>query len=180
MTEILLSPHNDDETLFAAFTLLRRKPLVVIVTDSWVQFNRGDGITADQRWWETLEAMQILGCSAFRLGVRDDALTTAGLVDAFARFGRPSRVYAPAVQHGHPHHDLVSVAADEAFAGIPIERYCTYSQIRRSYANVGVRRIDGTDHEHVLKQAALACYRSQMPRSRHHFEAVAGQPEWLS
>jgi hypothetical protein len=55
--KVFLSPHHDDETLFGAFTLLRERPLVVIVTDSYVQFNRGDGITNDdagprpaQRW----------------------------------------------------------------------------------------------------------------------------------
>ncbi len=30
MTKILLTPHADDETLFAAYTLLREKPLVVL------------------------------------------------------------------------------------------------------------------------------------------------------
>jgi len=32
--KLLLSPHNDDECLFAAYTLMREKPLVIVVTDS--------------------------------------------------------------------------------------------------------------------------------------------------
>ena len=47
---IFLAPHNDDETLFAAYTLMRYKPFVIIVTDSFIQPERGDtGCTAEIR-----------------------------------------------------------------------------------------------------------------------------------
>ena len=42
-----LSPHNDDESLFAAYTLIREKPTVLIISDSDMQLDRG--ISAAQR-----------------------------------------------------------------------------------------------------------------------------------
>lgn len=176
--KLFLAPHNDDEALFAAFTLLRERPLVVVVTDSHVQFKRGDGITADQRWAETLAACQVLGCPAFRLGLRDDSLTEVEIRTALARFGGFEYVYAPAMQGGHAHHDMVCKAARAVFP-VRIE-YCTYSVTRGSYANEGGRRIDPTAEERRLKLAALAAYTSQHGRSGHHFRAVQEQPEWLT
>ena len=59
--KLFLSPHPDDETLFGAFTLMREKPLVVIITDSYIQQNRGENITPQQRFQESVNAMKILG-----------------------------------------------------------------------------------------------------------------------
>jgi LmbE family N-acetylglucosaminyl deacetylase len=178
--KLFLAPHNDDEALFGAFTLIRECPLVVIVTDSWVQFNRGDGITADQRWEETKNATRILGCSAFRLGLRDDTLTEDAIASALLQFSRFDAVYAPALQGGHPHHDLVCAAARRVFPNVLYE-YCTYGRgNKQSYANEGGRKIDPTPEERALKQLALAEYRSQFARSRHHFDAVRNRPEWLT
>ena len=62
MKSIFLAPHNDDEALFGSFTIIREKPLVVIITDSWIQPNRGEkGCDAETRWNETKKAMEILG-----------------------------------------------------------------------------------------------------------------------
>jgi LmbE family N-acetylglucosaminyl deacetylase len=177
--KLFLAPHNDDEALFGAFTLMRERPLVVVVTDSYVQWNRGDGITADQRWSETLVACEAFGCPALRLGLRDDQLTQELVRQALTRFGGFEQIYSPALQHGHPHHDLVCLAAREVFPVTRIE-YCTYSQTRGSYANEGVRRIDPTPEERSRKTAALAAYVSQHARSGHHFRAVQDQPEWLT
>ena len=33
--KILLAPHNDDEALFAAYTIMREHPLVIVVTDGY-------------------------------------------------------------------------------------------------------------------------------------------------
>lgn len=176
--KLFLAPHNDDEALFGAFTLLRERPLVVVVTDSYVQWNRGDGITADQRWSETEAACDILGCACLRLGLRDDDLNYDDVCKALTRFAGFECVYSPALQHGHPHHDMVCLAARDIF---PIRReYCTYSATSRSYANDGARQVKPNAEERDLKQIALAAYVSQYPRSGHHFQAVADQPEWLT
>lgn len=183
MISIFLSPHSDDETLFAAFTLMREQPLVVIVTDSYVQFNRGDGVTAEQRWQETRAACSILGCTPFRLGLRDDALTENLVTESIRRKFPPEaldRVYAPALQYGHPHHDLTHRAAVRVYQPDQLVFYCTYSHSERFYANTGARAVVGSLEERSTKDLALACYRSQQARSWRHFEAVKGQPEWLT
>jgi hypothetical protein len=35
--KLLLAPHNDDETLFAAYTCLRERPKVVVILRSFVR-----------------------------------------------------------------------------------------------------------------------------------------------
>ena len=75
--KILISPHNDDETLFCSWTILREKPLVVIVTDSARQASKG--ITAEQRRAETKAAMDILGVEVRFLGIPDNKLELAPL-----------------------------------------------------------------------------------------------------
>lgn len=178
---LFLAPHNDDEALFGAFTLLKEHPIVIVVTDSHIQWNRGDGITADQRWQETCNAMRVLGCTSVRLGLKDSEFTTTEELkrhlDAYNRATVFDVVYAPALQRGHPHHDLVHLAAHKVF-GSRVRDYSTYSRIEPSACKgkPGWTRVDG-DHE--LKAQALACYPSQFARSQHHFDAVKGQPEWL-
>jgi len=62
--QILIAPHNDDEVLFAAYTLMRNRLHVVIVTDSYIQEERGDiGCDAETRRQESIKACALLGCS---------------------------------------------------------------------------------------------------------------------
>lgn len=92
-------------------------------------------------------------------------------------FGSFEEVYAPALQHGHVHHDLVNMAARRVFPNL-IE-YCTYSHTKPFYANEGARRIEGNQEEWELKRRAMKCYPSQV-WSAGHFAAVEMQPEWLT
>ena len=49
---------------------------MVIATDSWKQFNRGEeNITAEERRKESEEEMKILGCQVLFLGIPDNKLT---------------------------------------------------------------------------------------------------------
>lgn len=60
--KLFLSPHNDDETLFGAFTIMREKPLVVVVFDSYIQVARGaEWCDWKTRRQETARAMIALG-----------------------------------------------------------------------------------------------------------------------
>src|ERR1044072_9645804 len=68
--KLLLSPHNDDECLFAAYTLMREKPLVIIVTDS----DLAEGVTAHQRREESTRACELLGVPVVFLGLKDGLL----------------------------------------------------------------------------------------------------------
>lgn len=177
--KLFISPHNDDETLFGAFTLMREHPLVVIVTDAWKQFNRGENITADQRWNETVEAMKILECPVIRLGIRDDIIDEWAIHDKLSRFIGFDTTYIPALQGGNPHHDMVSnVLLFTCKLSPNIVQYTTYS--KDNLYTVGETEIVPTEKELQLKEKALACYQTQinLPATAPHFEAVKGRSEW--
>jgi LmbE family N-acetylglucosaminyl deacetylase len=157
--KLLVAPHNDDEVLFGAFTLLREKPLVVIIFDGYVQQNRGLPITAMQRRDETEAACDILGVEVQFLGFHDDERPRPRAIEeALATFYHPEQVYAPAWEvNGHPQHNLVALACE----GLPVvERYLTYTPAGKSTSGRPVPILDGSWI--ALKHRALACYESQM------------------
>ncbi len=182
---LFLAPHSDDEALFGAFTLLRVQPVVLIVTDGTTQYIRDGGPLPLQRWHESVEACGILGCAAIRGRVNDSAMTMKELETLFDGYKGFDWVYAPALQGGNPHHDMVHYAAVTVFKNL--EFYSTYSR-GNSYAGrdgfIGhsFKEVVPTEHEIALKNAALRCYRSQNthPYTKHHFDAVQGRSEWLA
>lgn len=176
--DVFISPHNDDETLFGAYTLMREKPLVVIVTDSWIQPLRGDrGCSAGERWDETSKACEILGCKPVRLGIRDDSLTEEGLIQAFQELVNVERVWAPAIQGGNWQHDLIGKIAKATWKHCV--QYTTYT--KTELWTKGDIEIIPTEEEKELKLKALNCYTSQinLPSTRPHFQAVVGRSEWI-
>jgi LmbE family N-acetylglucosaminyl deacetylase len=183
MTAILISPHDDDSVLFAAYTCLREKPLVVIVTDSYIQPLRGEtGCSAKERAQESKRAHEVLGCKVLRLGLRDDDLCLEQVISALASLNT-TRVYVPALEGGHPQHDMVALAADQVF-DTDLLCYSTYSRLSQ-YAlvdlhPVGTREVVPTTEEREIKMQALRCYESQIRINLPHFQAVQGQSEWLS
>jgi len=175
---LFISPHNDDETLFGAFTLMREKPLVVIVTDSWIQANRGDNNTADQRWEETKAAMAMIGLSVIRLGIRDDIISEWHTEEKLRMFTGFNKVYAPAIQGGNPHHDLIGKIAQDIF-GDKVIQYSTYAP--GEFYTKGLVEIAPVGSELIVKEKMLTCYKSQLAleATKPHFEAVKDKPEWL-
>lgn len=173
---LFISPHNDDETLFGAFTLLREKPLVLIVTDSWIQFTRGEDCSAEDRWQETLKAMQVLKCPVVRGGIRDDIIGAEAVKELLEKFSGFDKVYAPAIiVNGNPHHNLIGEVAAEVF-GDKLVRYMTYSK-DNLYA-VGKQELKPEPEEIALKKMAFDCYPSQLKINGPHFDAVKGKSEW--
>lgn len=67
---VLLSPHNDDESLFAAYTIMRERPLVVLVTDSDLQ----PPTTSQEQREESRCACEIMGVRVEFLGLKDGCL----------------------------------------------------------------------------------------------------------
>lgn len=178
---ILFTPHADDETLFCAYTIMREKPLVVLVTDSHIQPNRGEvGCDAETRWQETKKAMEILGAPVMRLGIPDFELN----YHAFGTFLQNSMdgfevVYAPAIQEGNPHHDIVARAAKAVF-GDKVKQYSTYA--RGEFFTKGSIEIVPTEEEYELKMKALDCYKSQinLPSTAPHIQAARdNKSEWF-
>lgn len=174
--DLFLAPHNDDEILFGSFTLLRKKPLVVVVTDSWKQFNRGEGVTADQRWEETKKGLEILGCASIRLGIRDDVIDDWTVREKLSRFQGFDTVYAPAIQGGNPDHDLIGRIADELF-GEKCKHYTAYTPT--DLYTTGKEEVVPTPEELALKEKAMACHETQLKINGPHFDAVRGKSEWF-
>lgn len=179
--KILLAPHNDDEALFAAYTIMREKPLVIICTDGYIQGLRGDPITAEQRREETLAAMAVLGMPEVRfLGIKDTELTPELLekeLEALTSLMRiPEVVYAPAIQGGNGQHDMVGMVASKLFSNVI--HYTTYT--RTELWTQGKTEIIPTLEEIQLKNMALDCYQSQIDLSATapHFAAVRGKSEF--
>ena len=185
MPSIFLSPHNDDETLFGAYTLMREKPTVFIVTDAHIQANRGEkGCDAITRWEESKKACEILGVPVVRVGIPDFDLKAGNLkgwmINTFG--GNYEKVYAPAPQGGNPHHEIISQVAKEVF-GDKVVYYATYAPGQWFSPGTPDKDIEiiPTPEERALKERAILCYASQLAlnATRPHFEAVKGKSEWL-
>ena len=171
-----MSPHNDDEALFGSYTIMRRKPLVAIVTDSWMQFERGQGITTSQRRAETLEAMRLLGAPVEFLGIKDTELSAVNLAERL-RDIHPSKVYAPQPNSLNPQHNIVGDIAYRLWPDKVIF-YSTYT--RTSLTPEGEIEIAPKYEEIRLKNRALDCYQSQISINNRQFLAVRGKSEFLN
>ncbi len=176
--KLLLSPHNDDECLFAAYTLIREKPLVIVATDS----DLAEGVTAHQRREESRRACELLGVPVVFLGLKDGTLGQQK--DDLKRRLEPfasqlwSHVYAPAIQGGHKDHDALGDVVSTLFS--KVSHYATYAA-GEVFTPAG-REIEPTPEEVELKTRALACYPSQirLARTESRFDAVRGRSEYLS
>lgn len=177
---LLISPHSDDATLFMAYTCMREKPLVLTVTDSYVQQNRGENITPNQRRIEDIEAMKVLGCPIVFGGIRDDIIDTWAVEELFYNFQGFDKIYAPApiFPNGNIHHNLIGETAIKIF-GDKVVQYMTYS--KEQLYMPGSIEIIAKEGEELLKELALQCYKSQinLPATKPHFEAVRGMSEWM-
>lgn len=176
---IALIPHNDDESLFLSYTLIREHPLVLVCLDSFIQPLRGDkGCSAEERRQETINACELLGCPVAFLGIKDTELTPEILELRLKPFVQDwEKVYAPAIQGGNPQHDIVGTVARKIFPSIT--RYTTYT--KTELWTQGTTEVIPTEEEKTLKTKALNCYKSQLylPSTRPHFLAVINKSEWL-
>lgn len=191
---VLLSPHNDDAELFAAYTCISERPCVVVVLRS--QFQDAAGVSARTREAETDAAMRVLGCDweqwPFPDVTPDWAAVRAAMADLDACC-EPEVVYAPNPMFeenrhrpdsrdrpimGVLQHDVVGWLAGEVFGG-RVRYYQTYTR-ERDRVEEGVP-VDPVDGWHELKRDALACYASQIAlrSTAHHFSHPSVR-EWLA
>lgn len=178
---LFIEPHQDDATLYGFYTLLRVKPLIVSVTSSFIQPERGEmGCDAETRNREAIEAAKIAGCPIVFLNIRDTELTEEILRDRLKGFN-PETVYIPAQhENGNPQHNLIGKVALELFGHKKCEQYCTY--VRGDFNIVkGSYEVKPIHNEAQLKNQALDCFKSQLalPSTRPHFESVRNRSEWL-
>jgi LmbE family N-acetylglucosaminyl deacetylase len=176
MRALLLSPHHDDETLFASFICLRYQPLVVVVYG----LSEANGVPTSTRSSEFVQAMAQLNVMYVREWPLSDMTVLGDEVEAWMIGLRdPSGqddwdvVFAPAEESkgGHPQHNVVGRLADSVFSDVQVEHYLTYTTppLERSRS--------GTEIEYEPewlfdKHAALACHRSAAgtPSFRHFAE----------
>jgi LmbE family N-acetylglucosaminyl deacetylase len=168
---LLIAPHADDETLYAAYTCLREKPHVIVCT------YRDSGE-------ELLAAMEVLGCDFTQLVFAEGALSHHPLrhwLKLEREFGTdPEVVYAPNYHDdGHWEHNIAALAARDVF-GSRVRSYLTY-------APRGRRQREGTEVKPepwmiARKLAALACYASQIEQesTRPWFYDLLDMKEWVS
>lgn len=164
---ILFAPHNDDEALFASYTILREKPLVVICFDSYVQ----DWVDWKTRRRESEEAVKILGSKVVFLGLNDKTATKSDLKKALKKF-KPDKVWA--ATGSHKHHKWLGEVATELFPQCRL--YSTYEG--NNYLVETNWEILPDETEILLKNSALSCYKSQLGKNRPHFDAVIGRSEY--
>jgi len=171
--QLFVSPHNDDETLFGAFTIIRHKPAVLVVFDSFIQCKNGAGPTWMQRRRETIEACGMLGAEAHFLGVKDTEpeydkiISQLSVWTKAATRGPIETVWAPLYEElSHPHHNMVSRACTELFQ--TVRYYATYTSLGKTKIGEPVP----VEPEWIgMKLKALACYQSQIftPNCQEHF-----------
>lgn len=174
MTGILLSPHNDDEGLFAAYTLLRHRPRVLVVLDGGR--SKRYHPPPEVRAAESAAAMEILGCDFEHLGfpLERATLNWDAVEERLRAEPDPAHVWAPFPEHdGHRHHNRLAEAAIRIWPG-RVSFYTTYHVREDGWP---IRTVIG-DPVPVepgwpeLKRQALGCYRSQIesPGTAMHFD----------
>lgn len=179
---ILLAPHGDDETLFAAFTCMRERAHVIVCTqdDDWE--------TRQQRSLETTKAITTLGCTYHEWPISAKELTWDRAHEKLECWNStrlvastPDRIYAPAVDpEGHEQHNLIGNLALAIFGEERVIPYGTYAP--RGQRQKLAREVIPTAMEIQLKLQALAYYRTQIenPSTRPWFFELLDLREWLA
>ena len=174
---ILLSPHNDDETLFACYTLLRYRPHVIVCLRSARMGTPGYPpplIDHETREAETEAAMNVLGLEWTQwpwTDAGDQWQQVGSALETLSHLPRIERVFAPAFEDGgHVQHNTIARMAGRVF-GKRVTYYLTYTN--GTLRSTSGSAVDPDPDWPVLKRQALDCYQSQIahPMTGHHFSA---------
>lgn len=173
MRTLLVAPHADDESLFAAYLAQRYFTTVAVVYD-------------EGRERELASATQWLGCTYQQLPIRKGApaevverylsgLRDQRKGDQWERFILPG--YHP---EGHEEHNLVSRVGQRVFTEGEVILYATYGP-RGERTRPSGCEVFPENPEHVARKlAALSCYRSQIadPATGPWFYSLLDMREW--
>jgi LmbE family N-acetylglucosaminyl deacetylase len=173
--KLFLSPHNDDETLFGAYTLIREQPHVIVVLRSFVEASWENGPPYHVRETETRKALGVLGLPAAyeQWPYRDSNPDWDEIADQLGAYSEDcdiEHVWAPAVElGGHEHHNMLGEIARDVFPAESVTYYLTYIHGKGKSCD-GI--VVPTSHEWEMKKVkALQQYKSQweLPQTRMHF-----------
>jgi LmbE family N-acetylglucosaminyl deacetylase len=158
MSAVLFAPHNDDETLFAFYQILRHRPKVIIVLRSFKEAAMGgpDYVTREH---ETELAMAVAGVEWEQWGFSDLDPDWATIIDWIGHetIGAET-VIAPAWElGGHEHHNEIG----EIVRGWAEDSIAYTSYVRGQGRTETPSEVVPTAAERLLKDVALACYQSQ-------------------
>lgn len=181
MSTLLLAPHGDDETLFAAYSCIRHQAHVIVCTQD------ADPAVRRERSLETASAVRILGCSYHEWPLLasdpnwDQAKTWLESWNSTELLPSvPERVFAPAVEEGgHEQHNIVGQLALDIFGPLVIP-YLTYAP--RGQRSRSEKQVIPTAQEIQLKLRALSCYQTQIanPATRPWFFDLLDLREWMA
>lgn len=185
MTEaLLLAPHGDDETLFAAYTCMRygkRMHVIVCTQDA-------DPAIRSIRSQETARAIAHFGCSHHEWPMPADQVNwdiakewLSGWASTNLFPTKIEIVFAPAIEpEGHEHHNAVGLLAQDVFGDI-VQKYLTYAP-RGQRSDYGIEVLPPTAYEIARKLRAMSCYESQIMNSmsRPWFFDLLDMREWLA
>lgn len=173
MTAVLLAPHGDDETLFAAYTCMREKLHVIVCSQ-----DAEPGVRAE-RSLETARAIGVLGCSHHEWPIPANARPDLRAMKSWlSGWATVDRVYAPAVDPaGQPDHNLIGELARQVF-GDRVVAYTTYAP--RGQRQHGSLEVVPTAAEIQRKLLALSCYSTQIENrlTRPWFYNLLDMREW--
>lgn len=184
MAAVLFASHNDDETLFAFYQCLRRKPLVVVVLRSFKQWTQQNGPSYTVRERETAAAMEIAECDWEQWiwpDTNPDWVLISREIETYLTSGRFDTVIAPAWElGGHEDHNTLASIVNGIETDAQKVWYLTYQRGRGRSRGVEVA---ASARELDAKRLALNCYVSQRnhPATADWFPGgrLATEGEWL-
>lgn len=160
--ELLISPHNDDEALFASYVCLAHRPKVITVLNG---ARKRHYPTPAARVAESAAAMRVLGCEYEHLAfpIDDGPIDWPTITRRLRRQRDPGRVWVPLPEpRGQQHHNRVAAIAHELWPG-RLAYFATYTVDERGWptrSTVGYQAPAELGWPKV-KEQALGCYRSQ-------------------
>lgn len=183
MTVVLFEPHHDDAVLFACYTLLREKPIIVTVFGEAIS-QECYGITERMRNAEQMDAMNFVQPEDWRSwnnpDVNPDMSDVIADMDRLLKREQPKEVWAPLREDGgHDQHNMVSVAATTVF-GNRCRFYATYK--RGSARTQTDREVVPQPDWPAVKFMAMSCYISQinLPNCQPWFASNDMLREWIA
>ena len=181
---LLLSPHHDDEVLFASYLCLNYRPHVIVCTTPKVQERYG--VYAGEREEETRAAMKLYECEWQQFAYYDTEDDLRRSLQRSLEYHCDTTghnyemVFAPAYEDlGHEQHNSVALAARDVF-GEKVVNYLTYAKGGRSRSDF---QIEPDDPSYIgLKLEALSYYKSQLrvPNCRPWFYGLLDMREWYA
>lgn len=170
---LLVSPHADDETLFAAYVQLAVQPQVVVC----LQGRRARHLPRnDVREAESRAACAVLGTDVSFIASPCDPPDWP-LVEAELELLEPDRVFAPLPEPGgHRQHNQIGNLAWSLWPD-RTTFYATYRDLEKSATGTPHAVEDGW---FAKKALALSCYRSQHSKPDTAFHFHRDQTEYLS